>query len=102
MLHVGHVSIYSVCRIRELKALPMTQSATADSCYELRFEPHPFNSRPMMLWPLGSVEACVEGAELTGPDRVRDRVMVDWRCSLSVSNNSRIMGCLGYFIPFVS
>lgn len=42
MLHVGHVSIYLVCRIRELKVLPMTQSATADSCHELRFEPHPF------------------------------------------------------------
>lgn len=42
MLHVGHVSIYLVCSIRELKGLPMTQSATADSCFEIRFEPHPF------------------------------------------------------------
>lgn len=44
MLHVGHVSVYLVCSISELKALPMTQSATADSCFELRFEPHPFTT----------------------------------------------------------
>jgi len=31
----------------------------------------------MTFWPLGSLESCLEGAELTGPDRVRNSVVVD-------------------------